>query len=73
MSAELFGPEQLVILGQIICLDLVLAGDNAFLIGLVASKFPAEYRKKLLFRGTRGVVILRVILTLSTLYLLHIT
>ena len=53
MFAELFGPEQLVILGQIIFIDLVLAGDNAIIIGMVASKFPAEQRKKVIFLGNR--------------------
>ena len=73
MFAELFGPEQLVILGQIIFIDLVLAGDNAIIIGMVASKFPAEQRKKVIFWGIGGVVILRIILTMLTAYLLQIT
>ena len=73
MLAELFGPEQLVILGQIIFIDLVLAGDNAIIIGMVASKFPAEQRKKVIFWGIGGAVILRIILTMLTAYLLQIT
>jgi len=73
MFAELFGPEQLVILGQIIFIDLVLAGDNAIVIGMVASKFPAEQRKKVIFWGIGGAVILRIILTMLTAYLLQIT
>ena len=73
MFAELFGPEQLVILGQIIFIDLVLAGDNAIIIGMVASKFPIEQRKKIIFWGIGGAVILRIILTLLTAYLLQIT
>ena len=73
MFAELFGPEQLVILGQIIFIDLVLAGDNAIIIGMVASKFPAEQRKKVIFWGIGGAVILRIILTMITAYLLQIT
>ena len=67
MFAELFGPEQLVILGQIIFIDLVLAGDNAIIIGMVASKFPAEQRKKVIFWGIGGAVILRIILTMLLL------
>ena len=47
MFAELFTPEQLTILTQIILIDLVLAGDNAIIIGMVASQFPAEQRKKI--------------------------
>ena len=73
MFAELLTPEQLTILGQIIFIDLVLAGDNAIIIGMVASKFPAEQRKKIIFWGIGGAVILRIILTLLTAYLLQIT
>jgi YjbE family integral membrane protein len=73
MFTELFGPEQLVILGQIIFIDLVLAGDNAIIIGMVASKFPVEQRKKVIFWGIGGAVILRIILTMLTAYLLQIT
>ena len=73
MFAELFTPEQLTILTQIILIDLVLAGDNAIIIGMVASKFPVEQRKKVIFWGIGGAVILRIILTLLTAYLLQIT
>ena len=73
MFAELFTSEQLAILGQIILIDLVLAGDNAIIIGMVASKFPLEQRKKIIFWGIGGAVILRIILTLLTAYLLQIT
>ena len=73
MFAELFAPEQIAILTQIIFIDLVLAGDNAIIIGMVASKFPVEQRKKVIFWGIGGAVILRIILTLLTAYLLQIT
>ena len=73
MFAELFTPEQITILTQIIFIDLVLAGDNAIIIGMVASKFPPEQRKKVIFWGIGGAVILRIILTLLTAYLLQIT
>ena len=73
MLAELFTPEQFTILTQIIFIDLVLAGDNAIIIGMVASKFPVEQRKKVIFWGIGGAVILRIILTLLTAYLLQIT
>ena len=73
MFAELFTSEQLAILGQIILIDLVLAGDNAIIIGMVASKFPLEQRKKIIFWGIGGAVVLRIILTLLTAYLLQIT
>jgi YjbE family integral membrane protein len=73
MFIDLFSPEQLTILTQIILIDLVLAGDNAIIIGMVASKFPAEQRKKIIFWGIGGAVVLRIILTLLTAYLLQIT
>ena len=73
MFAELFTPEQLTILGQIIFIYLVLAGDNPIIIGMVASKFPVEQRKKVIFWGIGGAVILRIILTMLTAYLLQIT
>ena len=73
MFAELFTPEQLTILGQIIFIDLVLAGDNAIIIGMVASKFPVEQRKKVIFWGIGGAIVLRIILTMLTAYLLQIT
>ena len=72
MLSDLLGTEQLIILTQIIFIDLVLAGDNAIIIGMVASKFPAEQRKKVIFWGIGGAVILRIILTLLAAYLLQI-
>ena len=73
MLEELFTPEQITILTQIIFIDLVLAGDNAIIIGMVASKFPPDQRKKVIFWGIGGAVVLRIILTLLTAYLLQIT
>ena len=73
MFAELFTPEQIAILSQIIFIDLVLAGDNAIIIGMVASRFPPEQRKKIILWGIGGAIILRIILTLLTAYLLQIT
>ena len=73
MLADLFSPEQLTILTQIILIDLILAGDNAIIIGMVASKFPTDQKKKIIFWGIGGAVVLRIILTLLTAYLLQIT
>ena len=64
--------EQIAIFIQIVLIDLVLAGDNAIIIGMVASQFPAEQRKKIIFWGIGGAVVLRIILTLITAYLLQI-
>ena len=46
--------EQLIILIEIILIDLVLAGDNAIIIGMVASKFEDSNRKKIIFWGIGG-------------------
>ena len=65
--------EQIIIFSQIVFIDLVLAGDNAIIIGMVASQFPPDQRKKIIFWGIGAAVILRIILTLLTAYLLQIT
>ena len=65
--------EQILIFIQIILLDLVLAGDNAIIIGMVASQFPNEQRKKIIFWGIGAAIVLRIIFTLITAYLLQIT
>ena len=64
--------EQIIIFIQIVLIDLVLAGDNAIIIGMVASQFPPEQRKRIIFWGISGAVVLRIILTLLTAYLLQI-
>ena len=65
--------EEFIILTQIIFIDLVLAGDNAIIIGMVASKFDQDKRKKIIFFGIGAAVILRILFTLITTYLLMIT
>ena len=65
--------EQILIFIQIILLDLVLAGDNAIIIGMVASQFQNEQRKKIIFWGIGAAIVLRIIFTLITAYLLQIT
>ena len=65
--------EQIIIFSQIVFIDLVLAGDNAIIIGMVASQFPPDQRKKIIFWGIGAAVVLRIILTLLTAYFLQIT
>ena len=65
--------EQIIIFFQIVFIDLVLAGDNAIIIGMVASQFPIEQRRKIIFFGIGIAVILRIFFTLITAYLLQIT
>jgi len=64
--------EQIIIFFQIIFIDLVLAGDNAIIIGMVASQFPTDQRKKIIFWGIGAAIVLRIIFTLLTAYLLQI-
>ena len=64
--------EQILIFLQIVFIDLVLAGDNAIIIGMVASQFPIKERKKIIFWGIGAAVILRILFTLIAVYLLQI-
>ena len=64
--------EQVAIFFQIVFIDLVLAGDNAIIIGMVASQFKDEVRKKIIFWGISAAIILRIIFTLIIAYLLQI-
>ena len=64
--------EQIIIFFQIVFIDLVLAGDNAIIIGMVASQFDQEKRKKIIFWGIGAAIILRIVFTLITAYLLQI-
>ena len=64
--------EQVIIFFQIVFIDLVLAGDNAIIIGMVASQFDPDLRKKIIFWGIGVAIIFRIIFTLITSYLLQI-
>ena len=64
--------EQIIIFFQIVLIDLVLAGDNAIVIGMVASQFDQDLRKKIIFWGIGVAIVLRIIFTLITAYLLQI-
>ena len=64
--------DQIIIFFEIVLIDLVLAGDNAIIIGMVASQFDANIRKKIIFWGIGFAIILRIALTLVTTYLLQI-
>ena len=65
--------EQIIIFFEIILIDLVLAGDNAIIIGMVASQFNQKERKKIIFWGIGAAIILRILFTLLTAYLLQIS
>ena len=65
--------EQAIIFFEIVFIDLVLAGDNAIIIGMVASQFDVNIRKKIIFWGIGFAIIFRIALTIITSYLLQIT
>jgi len=60
MDLTLFQPGGLVALAQVLMIDIVLAGDNAVVIGLAAARVPANLRKKVIFWGLAAAVILRI-------------
>ena len=64
--------EPIIIFIEIVLIDLVLAGDNAIIIGMVASQFNPILRKKIIFWGIGGAIVLRIIFTLIAAYLLQI-
>ena len=63
---------QMVALGQVLMIDLVLAGDNAVAVGLAAAALPAEQRKKAILIGLAAAVVLRIGFALITIQLLAI-
>jgi len=69
----MFDLDMLRVLGEVILLDLVLAGDNAIIVGMVASRVPAEHRKKVIFWGIGAAVVMRILFSLVAIQLLAIT
>jgi len=72
MFAELFTASAMSALFQVIMIDLVLAGDNAIIIGLAAAGLPREQRAKVIFIGIAAATILRIGLALITTQLLGV-
>jgi len=68
----LFSGEALVALGQVIMIDLVLAGDNAIVIGLAAAGLPSDQRNKAILAGVIAATVLRIIFASATTYLLAV-
>ncbi|RXT09111.1 TerC family protein [Ammoniphilus sp. CFH 90114] len=56
----------------IIVIDLVLAGDNAIVIGMAARNLPKEHQRKVIFWGTAGAIVVRALATLAVVWLLRI-
>ena len=61
--------EQLIILTQIIFIDIILAADNAIIIGLIAANFVPKNRKKIIYWGVAGALIFKIIFALFATYL----
>src|SRR5258708_31808668 len=70
MSADLW--TNIVALLQIAFIDLVLAGDNAIVVGLAVAGLAPEYRRKAILLGLSGAVILRILFSIVALSLLQI-
>ncbi|OYD81096.1 MULTISPECIES: TerC family protein [Azospirillum] len=70
MTAELW--PQLVAFGQVVAIDLVLAGDNAIVVGMAAAAVPAEQRRRVILWGISAAIVLRIIFALMTTQLLAI-
>ena len=61
--------EQIVILVQIIFIDIILAADNAIIIGLIASSFVPKNRKKIILWGVAGALVFKIIFAIFATYL----
>ena len=72
MTPELWTPEWFAALGAIILIDLVLAGDNAIVIGLAARKVEPRLQRQVVLWGTVGAIVVRALLTGVVVYLLKI-
>ncbi len=71
MDLTALGPE-LIALGQVIMIDLVLAGDNAIVVGMAAAGLPKEQRGKVILVGIAAATVLRILFALVTTQLLLI-
>lgn len=69
---EIMSIHFLTALGTIVLMDILLGGDNAVVIAMAANKLPHELRKKAIFIGTAGAVIIRLIMTFAAVWLLTI-
>jgi YjbE family integral membrane protein len=69
---DFFSPEFWSALFAIVIIDLVLAGDNAIVIGLSARNLPKDQQKKVIFWGTVGAIAIRSLLTLAVVWLMKI-
>lgn len=69
---DFFSTEFLSALLAIVVIDLVLAGDNAIVIGMAARNLPKENQKKVIIWGTLGAIVIRALATLAVVWLLKV-
>ena len=67
---DIFSQETIIFL-QIILINVILSGDNAIVIGMVASQFEGSLRKKILIYGTLVAVVMRLVFTAIVTFLLQ--
>ena len=72
MELTLFQPGGLIALAQVLMIDVVLAGDNAVVIGMAAARVPPAMRKKVIFWGLTAAVGLRIVMAAVAVQLLAI-
>jgi YjbE family integral membrane protein len=72
MTPETFSPAWFSALATIVLIDLVLAGDNAIVIGLAARNVPRELQRRVVLWGTAGAIVVRALLTIVVVWLLRI-
>lgn len=64
-NIDIFSVAGLLAIGRIIIIDVMLAGDNAVVIGMAAEKLPHELRQKAIFFGTLGAIVIRLVLAVA--------
>ena len=72
MEVELFSSQFFVALFSIIVIDLVLAGDNAVVIAMASNQLPVHLRKRAIYVGTAGAILIRLIMTFFAVQLLSV-
>ena len=65
-------PSALAAFGQVLMIDVLLAGDNAIVVGALAAGLPADQRKKVIFIGITAALVLRIVFALAVTQLMQI-
>src|SRR3546814_20904898 len=69
---SLFTPAALAVLAEVVMIDLVLAGDNAVVVGTIAAGLPKAQQKKVVFVGVAAALVLRTVFALAATQLLQV-